>query len=117
MTMASSTTLGGHVRVGNGANLGMGTIVHQRRVIGPTAMVGMGSVVTRDIVPFALAYGNPCRVHRANTVGMQRAGVAAEVIEQVDAAYRAGDMRRIDGDASLARAWDWWIDTVGGTVS
>ncbi|HEV7193332.1 MAG TPA: UDP-N-acetylglucosamine acyltransferase [Jatrophihabitantaceae bacterium] len=108
VTMASSATLGGHVHVDDGANLGMGAIVHQRRVIGATAMVGMGSVVTRDIAPYALAYGNPCRVHRANTVGMTRAGIAAETVARVDAAYRTGDIARIDGDAALTAAWNRW---------
>ena len=74
ITMASSATLGGHVHVGDGANIGMNTVVHQRRVIGPGAMVGMGSVVTRDVPPFAKAYGNPCRVRGVNAVGMAVAG-------------------------------------------
>ena len=62
VTMASSVTLGGHVVVGDRANLGLGAIVHQRRVIGPGVMLGMGSVVTRDVPPFAKAFGNPARV-------------------------------------------------------
>lgn len=114
VTMASSATLGGHVHVHDGANLGMGAIVHQRRVIGATAMLGMGSVVTRDIPPFAMAYGNPCRVHRANTVGMTRAGIDPVLAEQVDAAYRAGEIARIGGAPALEAAWDRWTEAVDG---
>jgi UDP-N-acetylglucosamine acyltransferase len=108
VTMASGATLGGHVHVGAGANLGMGVIVHQRRVIGGLAMVGMGAVVTRDLPPAALAYGNPCRVRGANQVGMQRAGVAAEEIAAVELAYSGGDVPHVGEDPVLAEAWNWW---------
>jgi UDP-N-acetylglucosamine acyltransferase len=108
VTMASGVALGGHVKVGSGANLGMGAIVHQRRMVGPLAMVGMSAVVTRDVPPAALAYGNPCRVRGANRVGMQRAGVGAGAIAAVDLAYSAGQVQRFDDDPVLARAWSWW---------
>lgn len=32
--------------------------------IGKGSTVGAGSVVTRDIPDYSVAYGNPCRVHR-----------------------------------------------------
>lgn len=111
VTMASSVTLGGHVHVGRAANFGMGAIVHQRRVVGPLAMVGMAAVLTRDVPPFATAYGNPCRVRSANRVGMRRAGFPDAAIESVDAAYAAGkDVSRGDmaAGAEWAAAWDWW---------
>ena len=31
--------------------------------IGEYAMVGAGSVVTKDVPPYSLVYGNPARVH------------------------------------------------------
>ncbi len=45
-----------------GASLGAGTIVLPGVTIGEWAMVGSGSVVTKDIPDFALAYGNPAQV-------------------------------------------------------
>lgn len=89
VTMASSVTLGGHVHVGAGANLGLGAVVHQRRRIGAGTMVGMGGVVTRDLPPFALAYGNPARVRGANQVGMHRAGHTRADVEELHQAYRS----------------------------
>jgi len=109
VTMASGATLGGHVQVGAGANLGMGAIVHQRRVIGGLAMIGMSAVVTRDVPPAALAYGNPCRVRGANRIGMQRAGVSADVIAATELAYSAGDTPHFGEDLALADVWNWWI--------
>jgi UDP-N-acetylglucosamine acyltransferase len=87
VTLASSVLLAGHVRIGAGANLGLGVSVHQRRYIGDGAMVGMGAVVTRDIPPFAKAYGSPARLRGANTVGMTRKGIPAESVQAVAAEY------------------------------
>jgi UDP-N-acetylglucosamine acyltransferase len=111
VTMASGATLGGHVHIGTLAHLGMGTLVHQRRVVGPVTMVGMGSVVTRDIPPFSLAYGNPCRVRSANRVGMQRAGIPEETIDALDKAYADGLPDAALRDASTAWAWSWWDES------
>ena len=117
VVIAAGAKLGGHVRIGAAANLGMGAVVHHRRVIGPLAMVGMGSVVTRDVWPYALVYGNPARVRGANRVGLQRAGFAEDVIERCHAAYIA---TQADEGASTVPAGliatsdrNWW-DAVTG---
>jgi acetyltransferase-like isoleucine patch superfamily enzyme len=44
--------------------LGMRVIVMPGITIGRGAIVGAGSVITRDIPPFAVAWGTPCTVHR-----------------------------------------------------
>ncbi len=90
VTMASSVLLAGHVTVGDGANLGLGSKVHQFRTIGAGTMVGMGSVVTRDLPPFAMAYGSPARVHGANRVGLERQGVDAASVAAIHDAYTSG---------------------------
>lgn len=86
-TLASSVLLAGHVLVGAGANLGLGTTVHQFRTIGPGAMIGMSSAVTRDVPPFAKAFGNPAAVRGANVIGMERSDVAAEIIALLTRIY------------------------------
>jgi UDP-N-acetylglucosamine acyltransferase len=113
VTMASSVTLGGHVHVGEGANLGMNTVVHQRRVIGPGVMVGMGAVVTRDLPPYAKAYGNPCRVQGVNAVGMTRGGLPQEAVDFVSAPYGRGVLPDGPEPESLRPAWDWWRAEAG----
>jgi acetyltransferase-like isoleucine patch superfamily enzyme len=60
----SAASLSGHVQIGHGANLGMNATVH---VVGPSSMVGMSAVVTRDVPPFALSYGNPARAVRTRS--------------------------------------------------
>jgi len=90
VTLASSVLLAGHVHVGAGANLGLGTTVHQTRSIGRGAMVGMGSVVTRDLPPFSKSWGSPARVASANVVGMRRAGHEEAVVTALARAYEDG---------------------------
>lgn len=48
--------------VGEGATIGAGAIIGPGLTIGAYAMVGMGSVVTADVPPHALVFGNPARV-------------------------------------------------------
>jgi UDP-N-acetylglucosamine acyltransferase len=102
VTVSCSVMIGGHSIVGDRANLGLGTVIHQRLVIGSGAMVGMGSVVTKNVPPFALAFGSPARVRGANTVGLERAGIDQDTAAQVAAALDQGDatlLRPLLGEA------------------
>ncbi len=46
-----------------GASIGAGAIILCGITIGEFALVGAGSVVTRDVAPHALVFGNPARPH------------------------------------------------------
>jgi UDP-N-acetylglucosamine acyltransferase len=107
VTLSAGVSLGGHILVGAGVNVGMNAVVHQRRVIGPGAMVGMGSAVTKDIPPYALAYGNPVRLHGVNKVGMSRAGIEDAVIDRLAAEYSDGRLPQ-DLPESVFEAFSWW---------
>lgn len=50
-------------RVGKGASIGAGAVIVCGNAIGAYAFVGAGSVVTREVLPYALVYGNPARQH------------------------------------------------------
>lgn len=50
-------------RVGDGASIGANATILPGLVIGRNAMVGAGSVVTKDVPANAIAYGNPARIH------------------------------------------------------
>ncbi|MEV0947178.1 DapH/DapD/GlmU-related protein [Rhodococcus sp. NPDC049939] len=107
--IAPSTTFGGHVTMGDGVNLGINTVIHQRRVIGDRAMVGMGSVVAKDIPPFAKAFGNPVALRGTNRVGMARIGIAEEDIDAVESLYASGNLgAHLDPPEALAEAFSWW---------
>jgi acetyltransferase-like isoleucine patch superfamily enzyme len=50
--------------VRKGASIGSGATILSNVVIGEHAIVGAGSVVTRDVPPHAIVVGNPARVLR-----------------------------------------------------
>ena len=62
--VAPGAHLGGNVHVGEGALVGIGTAVIPGCTIGDWAVVGAGSVVTRDIPPYSTAVGVRARVIR-----------------------------------------------------
>ena len=49
--------------IGAGAQLGVNVTVLPFVRIGEGALIGAGSVVTRDVAPHSVAYGNPAQVH------------------------------------------------------
>jgi UDP-N-acetylglucosamine acyltransferase len=97
--MLARATLGGHTIVHEGAFVGLGAITHQRITIGAYAMVGAGSVVTRDVLPFALVYGNPAKQHGYNVVGMRRAGFSEEQIGYIESGGRTAYQEAFERDA------------------
>jgi acetyltransferase-like isoleucine patch superfamily enzyme len=50
--------------VKKGASIGSGCTILAKVTIGENAIIGAGSVVTRDVPPNAVVFGNPARVHR-----------------------------------------------------
>jgi UDP-2-acetamido-3-amino-2,3-dideoxy-glucuronate N-acetyltransferase len=78
-------------RIGFGASIGANSTLRAGVQIGDWAMVGAGSVVTKDVPPFALVYGNPARLR----------GVVAPSGEVVAATYRAGNYTTKDGALSF----------------
>ncbi|WP_248961931.1 acetyltransferase [Sphaerisporangium perillae] len=67
-TLAAGARLAGGVHVEPGAYVGSGALVRETLTIGSSALVGMGSVVTRDIPPREVWAGVPARFIRPSTV-------------------------------------------------
>ena len=82
--------MGGFTEIGESANIGLSTVIHQGLTIGAFAMVGMGSVITRDVPPFSKTYGNPAKVHGTNVIGLERAGFEANTIGEAKAFVLSG---------------------------
>ncbi|MEW1954765.1 acyl-ACP--UDP-N- acetylglucosamine O-acyltransferase [Terrabacter sp. NPDC080008] len=110
VTLSAGVSLGGHVTVRPGANLGLNVSVHQRRVVGALAMVGMGTPVARDVPPFATVYGVPARVRGTNRFGMERAGIDAGEIDAVEALLTdgAGPGACVGLSARVRAELEWW---------
>ncbi|MDQ5823760.1 MAG: N-acetyltransferase [Chloroflexota bacterium] len=72
----------GEILVKEGASLGAASVIVAGVTIGRFALVGAGSVVTRDVPDFGLVYGNPARLagyvcengHRVEDTGEPRDG-------------------------------------------
>lgn len=115
VTLASSVLLAGHVVIEEGANLGLGAAVHQHRRVGSGSIVGMGSIVTRDIPPFAKAFGNPAEVRGANRVGMERWGIPVSSIDAVERTYQQPEdrwvLKRLSTFEGLETAFRRWQAT------
>lgn len=93
VVLSAGATLGGHVHVMRGANLGFNVSVHQRCVVGPYTMIGMNAVVTKKtpIEPFNIYVGSPARFLRVNKVGLDRSNLTDSQMEEVLHQY---DIRR-----------------------
>ena len=84
VTVAHNVVFAGHTRVHDNANIGVAAIFHQFTTVGSYAMIGMGSVVNKDVPPFAMVSGVPARFMRFNARGVQRAGVDPAELSVVD---------------------------------
>jgi UDP-N-acetylglucosamine acyltransferase len=86
--VTSQAGLSGHVEVGDRAVIGGQAGFHQFVRVGRLAMVGGKSRIHRDVPPFIVVEGNPCRARGLNVVGMRRAGLAAESRNRIKRAFR-----------------------------
>ena len=64
---ARSAAMMGGPKIGPGAQIGVNVTILPHVRIGAGAIVGAGSVVTRDLPPGVVAFGNPAVVHRQVT--------------------------------------------------
>jgi UDP-N-acetylglucosamine acyltransferase len=93
--MSHAATLAGHVTIGDYANIGGLSAIHQFCHVGRAAMVGGMCRVIQDVLPFTIAEGFPARMRVINKVGMERAGYDAAAVAEVRKAFRILFMREL----------------------
>jgi UDP-N-acetylglucosamine acyltransferase len=83
VTLSCNVLVGGESYIMTGANMGLGSVCHQRSVIGAQSMLGMNAVVTRTsrIAPGHIYAGSPARILRKNQVGLNRHGITDEMLK------------------------------------
>ena len=87
--MANAATLGGHVTVGDWANVGALCPVHHFVRIGEHSIIGGGTTVTRDVMPFSkTSAARGTSAYGLNAVGLERRGFTKERIKKLHHAYR-----------------------------
>lgn len=74
VNLSCNVLVGGHAYVQEGANVGLGAAIHQYRVVGAYAMVGMLAAVVKDVAPFLTVAGVPAKLLGLNEVGIRRLG-------------------------------------------
>jgi len=86
--IANGATLGGHVVVEDYIILGGLVGIHQFVRVGTGAILGAGSMVSKDVAPYCNATGDRARLRGLNLEGLRRRGFTKEQIESLKKAYR-----------------------------
>jgi UDP-N-acetylglucosamine acyltransferase len=89
VTFANSVALGGHVEIGDGVIFGGLAAVQQFCRVGKGAMVGGLTGVNRDVIPYAMAFGDHVELAGLNLIGLKRRGLSRETINAMRATFRA----------------------------
>ena len=88
VVMGNLATLAGHVEIQDRAVIGGLAAVHQFTRVGAYAIVGGGSMVSLDIIPYAKASGDRAGLFGVNAIGLKRGGFGTEQIKNIEKAYR-----------------------------
>jgi UDP-N-acetylglucosamine acyltransferase len=87
--LINAATLAGHVTVEEWAVIGACSAVHQFCRVGAHAYIGGGTMVTKDVLPFAMVVSpREVRTYGLNAVGLERRGYSRERIQKIHRAFR-----------------------------
>lgn len=86
--IANGATLGGHVVIEDNVIVGGLVGIHQFVRIGSGAIIGAGSMVSKDVPPFCNATGDRAKLRGLNVEGMKRRGFDQAKIDAIHKAYR-----------------------------
>jgi UDP-N-acetylglucosamine acyltransferase len=86
--IANGATLGGHVTIEDLVIVGGLVGIHQFVRIGTGALLGAGSMVSKDVPPYCNATGDRARLRGLNIEGLKRRGVDKSIIDAIRKAYR-----------------------------
>lgn len=85
---ANAASLAGHVVVEDWVIMGGFAIVHQFSRIGAHSFCALGSVIFKDVPPYAMVSGNPASPHGINAEGLRRRGFSATTIQNIRNAHK-----------------------------
>ena len=88
VTFANSVALGGHSEIGDGVIFGGLSAVQQFCRVGKGAMVGGLTGVNRDVIPYAMAFGDHAELAGLNLIGLKRRGLSRDTINAMRATFR-----------------------------
>jgi len=87
--MANGASLAGHVEIQDHASVGAFCGIHQFTRIGAYSFLGSYTIVNQDILPYSKSSApRPVEVLGANRIGLERRGLKAEDIDELQKAFR-----------------------------
>ena len=86
--IANAVGIAGHVMIDDWVTIGFASGIHQFAKIGKMAMIGAGSMVSKDTPPFALLQGNSPKLYGVNLERLRRAGYSREEKKIIQQAYK-----------------------------
>jgi UDP-N-acetylglucosamine acyltransferase len=101
--IANGATLGGHVLIEDFVIVGGLVGIHQFVRIGTGAILGAGSMVSKDVPPYCNATGDRARLRGLNLEGLKRRGVEKPVIDTIRKAYRIAFKSKLRTDDAVQR--------------
>lgn len=99
--IANAATLGGHVVLEDNIIVGGLVGIHQFVRIGTGAILGAGSMVSKDVAPFCNATGDRAKLHGLNLEGLKRRGFDKATIAALRQAYRIMFQSKLKTEAAL----------------
>lgn len=101
--IANGATLGGHVTIEDFVIVGGLVGIHQFVRIGTSAILGAGSMVSKDVPPYCNATGDRAQLRGLNLEGLKRRGFERAVIEVIRKAYRIAFNSKLRTEDALHR--------------
>lgn len=92
--VCSHCTVAGYCIILEYCNIGMGSRIHQRVVVGAFSMIGAGAVVVKHIAPASVVIGVPAAFLRGNYLGLERSGISKEEIDKTEEWLRGGCVQK-----------------------
>lgn len=86
--LSNAVNMAGHVIIGRYAVIGGLSAIHQFVHIGAHAMISGGSLVRKDVPPYAKAGREPLCFLGINSIGLRRRGFSSEKISEIQNIYR-----------------------------
>ena len=88
VVLINNVGISGHTLVEDHAIISGLTGLHHFVTVGKYAFIGGMSRIIHDAPPFMMVEGNPSRIHRVNTVGLQRHGFSNKSIDALKRSHR-----------------------------
>jgi len=101
--IANGATLGGHVVIEDYVIVGGLVGIHQFTKVGSGAILGAGSMVSKDVPPYCNATGDRARLHGLNLEGLKRRGFGRKKIEALKKAYRIMFRSRLKSSDAIVK--------------